>query len=275
MHPLARIPTMTGPDSPTHHPQPSLVWLASYPKSGNTWLRFLLYHYLYKEARHTDDLARKIPDIHSVSRLDVMQPKTLFCKTHYAMSDSHPYLSYTTAFIYIMRHPRDVLLSNLNYFRVSGHANNFDEHRFAHAFIDNLGAEFWSKRGIGNWPGHLESWLGAPRYPHLVLRYEQMLADPHTCLRETLQFLNIEIDERHLNRAVHQSSFEKLRSLELREKKRGKFTSVFSGTPEATQAGFWFMNKGQSGQTLAHLGKEIEEHFDERFDKALKLWGYK
>ena len=48
----------------------SIIWLASYPKSGNTWLRFLLYNYLFGEVRRSGDIARRIPDIHTLTTLD-------------------------------------------------------------------------------------------------------------------------------------------------------------------------------------------------------------
>ena len=58
-----------------------IVWLASYPKSGNTWLRFLLYCYLFGAPRDSAQILRKLPDIH-VSGYELSGAGRVYCKTH-------------------------------------------------------------------------------------------------------------------------------------------------------------------------------------------------
>lgn len=252
-----------------------IIWLASYPKSGNTWLRFLLYNYLYKEARNADDVAKRIPDIHVRGTVfDTRQTEPLFCKTHFLLSERHPMLNETAGFIYVLRHPKDVLLSNLNYFRMISKSTHLDEQQFAREFITYMGVRKWMSMGMGTWPEHVNSWLSESRYPHIILRYETLLQDTHSNFRDVLEFLGVPIDQNRLNRAVHLSSFGKMRTLEDAEKKKGKYGPVFAGNHETAMTGLRFMNKGKAGQTLQHLGENLEQEFNEKFRDAMRTYGY-
>ena len=99
-----------------------IIWLASYPKSGNTWVRFFLYSYYVGIPMKSGDINHKIPDIHSTPELLQSAENRIFCKTHFLASDKHPHIKDTAGIIYLLRHPRDVLLSNLNYFYLTGHS---------------------------------------------------------------------------------------------------------------------------------------------------------
>jgi hypothetical protein len=95
----------------------NIVWISSYPKSGNTWVRFLLLNLIYGKQETTKDLNRLIPDIH---KSDFTSPPpdqpTTFIKSHFKMSEDMPLLERTAGFIYVVRNPIDVVLSNLNYY---------------------------------------------------------------------------------------------------------------------------------------------------------------
>ena len=157
-----------------------IIWLASYPRSGNTYLRFLLYSYIYGIIKESIQVESTIPDIHKLlssgGTLNSTMETTVFCKTHFIFSDNHPFVNNTVAFLYILRDPKDVLLSNIKYFKlISG--QEIDERQFALDFITNLGVERWIKMNMGSWPQHISSWLMATnRYPHLFIKYEQLRA---------------------------------------------------------------------------------------------------
>ncbi len=135
----------------------NIVWLASYPKSGNTWLRFFLYAYLYGEIENSNDIARRIPDIHKIRDLDLNADGTVFMKTHGFCGSHHRYIKNTIGAIYIVRHPRDVLLSSLNYCRMEDDSG-FSDKEFADEFIENLGVLKWKKVGMGAWVENVNSW---------------------------------------------------------------------------------------------------------------------
>lgn len=257
------------------------VWLASYPKSGNTWVRFLLANYFLGEVRSSRDVAKAIPDLHVKGQYPPLAPWLtparghLLAKTHLALTPAHPGVDQTAAFIYIIRHPKDVLLSSLNHRRLEGEEpvkalGPFSDAQYVRLFIDGGGDPIWREMGYGTWKSHAESWLTGQRVPHLCLRYEELRADPALHLRAMLGFLGEPSDEARLAQAVKRSSFEQLRALEIREKHQGASHGVFAGDRSSMKKGIFFMNKGKTGQTLGALGPGLDEAFGKRFDAAIR-----
>jgi hypothetical protein len=249
-----------------------IIWLASYPRSGNTWLRFMLYNYMYGDVRESGDINKLIPGIHN-HKVDESREGTTLAKTHFAWSDAHPHFDKTAGFIYILRHPKDVLLSNLNYIELTD-KTRLDPEKFATRFIDKFGVPRWIKSGFGNWIEHFASWLQNQTLPHMVIRYESMLDAPHESLKQAVDFLNLEIIEEKIAQAVESSSFETLQKMERREKKSQKSNVMFPGTKDQTDNGVNFMNKGKKGLSLKQINKNLDKLFDERFNEALHLTGY-
>lgn len=250
-----------------------VVWIASYPKSGNTWVRFLLHHYLWGEPRNSLELNRRIPDLHRPSgRIDTSGER-LFVKTHFALTDALPYLAMTDRAIVIRRHPKDVLLSGMNYARLEGGGRAPDGAAYARAFIEHGGDPAWIGMGFGTWAGHCESWAAADRFPVHATTYEALKADTAGELRAMLAFVGEDVDGPRLARAVELSAFDRMRDLERREKARGG-ESLFRGGRESLARDAMFMNKGQSGQSLAPLDPALDAAFDAAFGPALARHGY-
>ncbi|MFQ5508536.1 MAG: sulfotransferase domain-containing protein [Leptospirillia bacterium] len=252
----------------------AVVWLASYPRSGNTWLRFLLYNYLHGEVVESDDVNRRIPDIHKLALEEVVDRGELtLYKTHLAAGPNHPLIQRTRGFIYVLCHPRDVLISALNFMRMTGQFSG-DDRTYAERFIQTMGEPAWTRLGYANWLGHVASWLAAAHnFPHAFLRYERLKADPMTELSAALRVLDMEVDEARLARAIEGASFERMRGLEDKESKAGDQSAVFSlrgGEDRALR----HVRQGKTGQSLEPLGEGLDEVFDRRFEMILSLLGY-
>jgi len=255
-----------------------VVWLASYPKSGNTWLRFLLYCYLYGRPKESGLVAEQIPDIHRLGpkALDGREGKVL-CKTHFLPTQEHPNIKETRGFVYLIRNPRDILLSALNYKRALGAIAETDE-QFALQFIANMGAPDWRQHGYGSWVEHVSCWMTtAAQLPHLMLRYEQMKADPVAALNEVLRFLGITPDPDKVTAAIDAASFSSMKSLEKKEQQQDKTSGFFMaqyGDKKDQDGGRMFMNRGQSNQSLEVISAQVAEQFEERFGSVTRMLGY-
>lgn len=256
-----------------------IVWLASYPKSGNTWVRFLVYTLLHGPPKQSIDVSRRIPDLHR--RIPFAPPESgpLFAKTHLALSERHPKLAETERAVHIIRHPKDVLLSALNYRRLNGATEvELSSRGYAESFIKAGGDPAWAQQGHGTWASHAESWTATDRFPVLTVRYEDLKADAAAGLRTIAEFCSIDADDARIAAAVRAASFDALRALEVREKasppKAQPAERLFVGTRDAAKGGRFFMNAGKTGQTLDPIAPGLDAAFDAAFGEALARHGY-
>jgi hypothetical protein len=245
-----------------------MIWLASYPRSGNTWMRFLLCSYLVGRVRDVQTVEARIPNLHrgALDRLPRRGP--IVCKTHLPFGPQHPAREDSRGVIYLLRHPKDVLLSNLNYFAIS--CRDLDARQFALDFIREGGVPDWRRMGIGGWAEHVRSWIGANTLPKLVIRYEAMVSDPGRALGDALAFLGIEPDRRRLGRAVRSCTLSRLRQLELADRATER-PILFPDVGQGLDAGRFFFHRGATGQSLESIGDDLDDLFDRRFSRDLPL----
>lgn len=268
---------------------PDIIWLASYPKSGNTWLRFLLASYFFGPPASSVEVGQRIPDIHKIKEippqaghdlgLGVATPgrRVVFAKTHLAAATAHPYWNQTCAAIVVVRNPSDVLLSNLNFLRLEGSpaSQKVTDEQYARIFVKMGGDPRWYEQGFGTLDLHLASWQAAVTFPRMAIRYEDLKSDTTGTLRSVLQFLRpaAGIDEERLERAVAASSFEKMREMEVEEKNSGKRT-LFEGSASKATRGQTFVRGGKVAQGLAHLGTDLDLACEQRFANFMAISGY-
>ena len=249
-----------------------IVWLASYPKSGNTYARMLLHNYLYGETTDTEVIAERIPGIHSLVgnnfELKLESDETRIVKSHFCLSRQHPHYKLTSGFIYILRNPRDVLLSNARYYGATSDPELL--RKFAKKFIENLGLPRWQQSNMGTWPEHVASWLyQTSRIPNIFIKYRNMRSDPAAALRSMVIFLGMEPDESRIQAAVDSCDISKARKLESANKKLGK-TGVFDSLPNSGK----FVGEGKVGQSLTGIGEDIEDLYKNKFGKFIGLFDY-
>lgn len=251
----------------------SITWLASYPKSGNTWMRFLLANIIAGgPPACSADVSRLIPDIHRRGDMDRVHGDA-FVKTHFMRTDKHPLIAETSRAVHVVRHPRDVLLSALNYRRMEGVIEGLTDEQYAQAFIAGSGDPLWAKLGYGSWVQHAASWSQSTAWPVLTVRYEDLKADTPGVLRRVLDFVGVDATDEAVGRAVAQSTFENLRALEVRER-TSKAPGIFPGSKADTKAGRFFFNKGATGQSLDTIRPGLDEALNARFGPALARLGY-
>lgn len=225
---------------------PGIVWLASYPRSGNTWVRVLLAHILAPENYELDINALPFGNITSdrdkvddalglesadLSRkqLQALWPRVcrfiaqnerapLFVKTHIRWPEnklqSNDLSSATTGVILIIRHPADVAVSLAHFFSLSiDHAISImADPMFSYNAPDGGIMEFlpeWS----GSWSTHLLSWLDSGVPLHLV-KYEDLIADTGKALSGILEFSGLHTTKAKINNAVTKSRLPQLQAAE-------------------------------------------------------------
>ncbi|MBM4107475.1 MAG: sulfotransferase domain-containing protein [Phycisphaerae bacterium] len=254
-----------------------IVWLASYPKSGNTWLRFLLHAVLFGPIESTAQVAQRFPDIHVTPTLPETGARVI-AKTHLKWTDQHPGADRTERAVLIVRHVRDAFLSALNFRRLHDEKETITRltpEQYALEFIQAAGDRVWDSLGYGTWPGHARSWLDQPRFPVHLVRFEDLRRDTAGHLHPLLTFLSIPADDAAIERAVDLAGFDRMRALEQREKSATPDRNpVFAGDQRQMRKGYMFMNAGAVGQSLSHIRPDLDALFDKRFAHTLKRLGY-
>ncbi len=258
-----------------------IAWLASYPKSGNTWVRFILHHCLFGEPRESLDVNRRIPDVHRRMKGDALETAdddgTILAKTHYQLDAAHPMLDRTARALHIIRDPRDVLLSALNYRRLNGVTpEQLSDRAYAEQFIRAGGDTTWLRQKMGTWASHADSWAGADAFPVMTIRYEDLKRDTPATMRSAVEFLGLDVADDALARAVEASDFDRLRAIEIREKADAKKKDgLFLGDTRTSRKGVFFMNKGRSGQSLDEaIAPGLDAAMDTAWGQALARHGY-
>lgn len=247
-------------------PGRGMVWIASYPRSGNTWLRFLLCGYFLGSARDSREMEDRIPNVHRGDIGGAWAHDPVLGKTHFSWSEDHPHRQESRGGVYLVRHPKDVLLSNLNYFRLNG--GLADDRTFALDFIRNGGVPWWLE-DLGSWEGHTRSWIESAALPRLVLRYEVMREKPEEALALVIRFLGLEPEPEKIRQAVRDCELPRLRQLEIAE--RRKQSSALFHRIDKLDPDRFFFHQGGVGQDLAGLGDDLDEVFDRRFGGSLHL----
>jgi len=267
-----------------------ITWIASYPRSGNTWLRFLvanclvdhefdwgramnsfafeLYYYLEQIKREgwtTQDV------IDTMRRVVKGQPTgdrigdRLFMKTHNAWSGDHPFSELGGPAVLLVRDPRDVLLSAANYYNLTRDPDA-DQGDYARRYIDHGGDLAWINAGYGTWYEHYQSWADRSDFPVHVVRYETLKTNPVPALVDLCEFLGFDVTEADAQRAVERTDMAKMRDIEKKARDDGSFGGLNDG--------YNFFNKGKSGQALDDLGPGLDDLFEQKFANELAEMGY-
>ena len=275
-----------------------IIWIASYPKSGNTWVRSLLSAYLYSnDGIFNFDLLKKITqfpskqyfkyflkdfkDIKKVSdywiaaqdRINLFNDKPIFLKTHSALctleNNSFTNKNNTKAVIYVVRDPRNLITSLSHHYSMSMEKTYiFIINKQQMTMVSEWGKDdFGIASVLGNWSTHYKSWKNIKFAPTLVVKYEDLLNNTNNTFKSILNFLSrlmdIKIDEKKIINTVNSCSFEKL----VEKEKNEGFDEAVSSKKK-----FFYLGKKNNWQNL--LNPEMEQKTREAFQKEMKELGY-
>jgi hypothetical protein len=276
------------------------VWLASYPKSGNTWFRIFLANLLHPEQApvdlnhlpertpiassrgHFDDLLGVPSALLTQAEIDHLRPAAdvelarvwdeplLARKAHdgyLRLPDGTPMMGEGPAFaaLYILRDPWDVAVSMTNHFNCSLEqaVENLCNPSFAMA-KSRKGLNGQLRQDLGTWEAHATGWLEAPM-DVCLLRYESMKAEPLREFRRAVRFLGLTHDDAAIEAALDACRFERLQEQEQAQR--------FREAPTSTRT---FFRRGQTGEGLAQLSaaqREPLEAMRSRVDAVIAARG--
>lgn len=238
----------------------ALVWprredqyIASFPRSGNTWLRTVITNVLDPDSGSDPDAFNaRIPGL-SFRNLAAIQrlPSPRLLKTHSAWWPG------VRRAVYLVRNGEDVLVSYYHYLTTRGGQKMSFESFYHTQARGELGPP---------WHVHVESWLerGRRRLGDrlLVVRFEDLKAAPEPTVAEILAFLRIEATPVQITQALAAASVENMRAIETRR----------WGFETAPDASFYRGGKVNQGEGL--FTPALRSHFERTAGRALQLGGY-
>ncbi|MDE3113961.1 MAG: sulfotransferase domain-containing protein [Pseudomonadota bacterium] len=282
-------------------------WLASYLKSGNTWLRMLLANLsaggeakdinalpahsgIANARRPFDNLLLIESGLLTADEVDCLRPRLhaalasgapaevgdvpargpRFTKVHdaYAMTaGGEPLLAGARGgkgAIVIVRDPRDIApsLANHNGVTIDRAIDQLnDTSAVAFAALETQPVQLRSK--LGDWSGHVASWLGQHDIPVHLVRYEDLLSDTPRIFQQVLTFAGLAAGHAEVEAAIRSSDFARLQAQE-----------QAMGFAEAARRGSVFFRRGQAGAWRDELTVAQVRRIEQAHGAMMQRLGY-
>jgi hypothetical protein len=276
---------------------PSIIWLASYPKSGNTWLRIFLTNFwndtdepvdindlrtdrgASNREQFDDAVGVESSDL-TPDEIDCLQPdmyrqiaeerdRTLFIKIHDALTYTsegrlHIPEDVTTGAIYLIRNPLDVAVSFAHHSGASIDRTIARMVNESHALSPNfLCLDNQLRQQLLSWGGHVLSWVDAPGIRVFPVRYEDMQFKPLETFILLVRFAGLPVDTDRIQKAIELSSFQRVQQQERDH-----------GFQERHPRAESFFRRGKVGSwrevlTPEQVNRIIEDHYD-----VMRRFGY-
>jgi hypothetical protein len=275
----------------------NIIWLASYPKSGNTWFRVFLSN-LFNDSQEPADInnlhetpiasARQpfdevtgLPSSDlTFQEVEQLRPEVYrfqaqeldgiqYRKVHDAytyLEDGSPLfpIDVSLGAIYFMRNPLDVLIS-------FAHHSAKEPAEMIEVLNDPDKAFGKSPKRLFNqlrqklstWSGHVKSWVDQQNIPVHVMRYEDMRRSPKNTFLQAVNFLNLEVGEESVEEALKKSDLSVLKE---QEKKNGFKEKMIKADS--------FFRKGQVGEWKEVLTKDQVDQIVNEHAEVMKRFGY-
>jgi len=281
------------------------IWLASYPKSGNTLVRSLLASYFFsKDGVYNFDLIKNILqfptsklfqniDIDITNEKEVIanyiraqqsinkKDSTQFLKTHSYLfnieNNAFTDLNNSLGVIYIVRDPRNVVTSLANHSSISieESANYLIDKWYFGVNLNNFNDAMRTRLYTGTWATNYKSWQSfKSQGRYLLIKYEDLTNKKEEILIKMLKFIyklnkkNFELDKIKLKNVIDTTSFERMKALE------NEFGFNESKTEKMTGKKIPFFNLGKKNDWKKMISLEIKDKIENAFKEEMKELGY-
>lgn len=276
-----------------------IIWIASYPKSGNTYIRCLLSAYYFsKDGNFNFDLLKNIKQFpnteffnSNINSLDDAsnnwlyaqkkikeQNKIKFLKTHSCLGayKGKPFttVDYSLGGIYVVRDPRNVISSVMNHFSLNAdEAYNFmtDIHRGTRSNIEN---DYSAYSYLSTWANHYKSWANSKNFRKIIIKYEELETNKYETFRDIIVFTNTllnnsdGVNKIKLEKAIETTNFNVLKN---KEKNEGFDEALYSEDKKEKKV---FFNMGFNNRWKKILREDIRKKLEDVFKNEMKDIGY-
>ncbi len=239
---------------PIAETQPQDVFIVGYPKSGNTWMQFMITSIINgidPSFLNLSIVFEFVPDVH-YKKIYKRYRDICFFKSHDYPKPEHRKV------IYLVRDGRDAMISYYHMNKIQ-----FREYSMEDMILKGVGLF------PGKWHEHISAWMKNPYDSQILfIKYEDLKNDALREMRRVCDFLHFQISEERLLSVIDGCSFEKLKSLEVNQGlKDGEL--VWKGDKSNR-----FFRKGEVGNFRDSLGSNLLSAFEMESSEQLKAFGY-
>ena len=277
-----------------------IVWIASYPKCGNTWVRSFLSAYYYssdgnfefellkhiKQFPTKEFFGRKLNTVEEASenwllpqKMIKERKKILFLKTHnvYGTYKGKSFTTpeYTLGAINIVRDPRNVLTSLMNHYSLDENgALNMIKSLYRNLRDENDNDDFSNYSFISSWSNNYKSWKSAKNIDKILIKYEDLQNDTENTFAKIIEFTNKLlknneiIDLKKLKKSVQTTNFNLLKK---KEESEGFIEGVYSKEGRVKKK---FFNLGKDNDYKKLLKSETIKEIEKSFYSEMKELNY-
>ena len=277
-----------------------IIWIASYPKSGNTWVRAMISSLVYSNdgvfnfellkkiqqfpnRKHFENFTQKFQDINELKKFWIaaqnwinLSGEIKFLKTHHinCKIGEHPFTNNnnTLGAIYVVRDPRNLINSFVNHYQIDKKAAK----NFITSKASATGGTAGSKQNnvftiLGSWDDHYKSWKKINNNL-LIIKYENLILNPyeeiHRIIRFLEKFINFNYDDNKIKNIIESTSFQKMKKMELEK----GFDEAISN--EETSNKINFFNLGSEHKWQKYLNDDEVNYITNKLSTEMKELGY-
>ena len=279
-----------------------IIWIASYPKSGNTWLRSLLSTYYFtKDGNFNFQILNNIKSFPSSSYFEKysdnfsepestakywiseqrsinLDKRIKFLKTHNALCkiDGHSFTDENNSIgaIHIVRDPRNVLTSLSNHYQIKkSDALEFmlQERK---AIVEKKDNRYLGFNPLFSWSIHEKSWSECNKFPVLTIRYEDLQLETFVTFKKVISFISKLTNKKNsfkrekAKKTISSCEFNKLKKLENEVGFNESISSKLTGEK------IKFFNLGKDNDYKKLLEKDLIEKMNFLFKEQIKKYEY-
>ena len=281
-----------------------IIWLASYPKSGNTYVRAFLSAYYFSnngqfdfsqisnidQFPHEKFFNQKVNNFDEASRLWVPIQKKInhdkkirFFKTHSFLGNykGNEFTSPETSLgaIYIIRDPRNVFTSIKNHYSLDNEKALKMITDKTRSLMSNNGSHA-SLTYISSWAENYLSWFRNNKFRRLFIKYEDLIENRYETFRDLIVFTNTlmnnvkGVNKLKLQKAIETTNFNILKKKEMSETFDGSDSSFKNWRKFHSENKNLFFNLGPENDWKKNLEKEFAEKIETNFEKEMKKLKY-